>query len=327
MALLRRVRIRAYRSAADVELELGRVAALVGEARAGKSNLLRAVRALLDPTARVDPGDVRRNEDGALTVEAELDDGRKVSLRARPPEASAEREGAPPVVFLPAGLRGETLVEASPGAEQAARAFEAAAKEHRGQRVRGRRRRRARRRVRGLLRGRRLRRRLHRRGARALPAPAHAALSVPPAARARRRGEPGALLDARAGLPERRPPGRAGARGPRPRTRHARRPAASRSSPRRRSGSSASSTPSGASSSSRVRRSSSRGGRRSSSSPPSSPPSATTRTARRSRSSSAAASRTSRSSPGSARPATSRTSSSTTATRSRAPTRSLRSRP
>jgi hypothetical protein len=132
MALLRRVRIRSFRSAADVELELGRVAALVGEARAGKSNLLRAVRALLDPTAPVDPDDVRRDEDGTLAVEAELDDGRTVSLRARPPEASAEREGAPPVVFLPAGLRGETLVEASPGAEQAARAFEGAAAEHEG---------------------------------------------------------------------------------------------------------------------------------------------------------------------------------------------------
>jgi predicted ATP-dependent endonuclease of OLD family len=132
MALIRRVRIRAYRSAADVELELGRIAALVGEARAGKSNILRAVRALLDATAPVDPGDVRRNEDSTLVVEAELDDGRQISLRARPPEASAEREGAPPVVFLPAGLRGETLVESSPGAEQAARAFEAAAKEHFG---------------------------------------------------------------------------------------------------------------------------------------------------------------------------------------------------
>lgn len=132
MALLRRVRIRAYRSAADVELELGRIAALVGEARAGKSNLLRAVRALLDPTARVDPGDVRRNEDGALTVEAELDDGRKISFHARPPEAHAEREGAPPVLFLPAGLRSETLVEASPGAAEAARRFTAAAEEHDG---------------------------------------------------------------------------------------------------------------------------------------------------------------------------------------------------
>jgi putative ATP-dependent endonuclease of the OLD family len=132
MALLRRVRIRAYRSAADVELRLGPVVALVGEARAGKSNLLRAVRALLDPTAPVDPEDVRREEDGSIAVEAELVDGRKVSLRARPPEASAEREGAPPVVFLPAGLRSATLVEASPEAAEAARRFEEAAEEHDG---------------------------------------------------------------------------------------------------------------------------------------------------------------------------------------------------
>ena len=132
MALLRRVRIRAYRSAADVELRLGPVVALVGEARAGKSNLLRAVRALLDPTAPVDPEDVRHDQDGTIAVEAELVDGRNVSLRARPPEASAEREGAPPVVFLPAGLRGDALVEAGPGAEGAARSFAEAAGKHAG---------------------------------------------------------------------------------------------------------------------------------------------------------------------------------------------------
>ena len=132
MALLRRVRIRAYRSAADVELRLGPVVALVGEARAGKSNLLRAVRALLDPTAPVDPEDVRHDQDGTIAVEAELVDGRSVSLRARPPEASAEREGAPPVVFLPAGLRSDALVEAGPGAEGAARSFAEAAGEHAG---------------------------------------------------------------------------------------------------------------------------------------------------------------------------------------------------
>ena len=132
MALLRRVRIRAYRSAADVELRLGPVVALVGEARAGKSNLLRAVRALLDPTAPVDPEDVRHDQDGTIAVEAELVDGRSVSLRARPPEASAEREGAPPVVFLPAGLRSDALVEAGPGAEGAARSFAEAAGKHAG---------------------------------------------------------------------------------------------------------------------------------------------------------------------------------------------------
>ena len=127
MALLRRVRIRAYRSAADVELELGPIAALVGEARAGKSNLLRAVRALLDPAAPVDREDVRGDEDGTIAVEAELDDGSRISLRARPPEASqAEREGAPPVLFLPAALRSGALVDAGSGAQEAARRFAAA---------------------------------------------------------------------------------------------------------------------------------------------------------------------------------------------------------
>ena len=134
MALLRRVRIRAYRSAADVELELGRIAALVGEARAGKSNLLRAVRALLDPTARVDPGDVRRNEDGALTVEAELDDGRKVSLRARPPESSAEREGCAAGRVPARGPAGRDARRGEPRCGAGGRAFEAAAKEHAGSR-------------------------------------------------------------------------------------------------------------------------------------------------------------------------------------------------
>ena len=51
--------MRAYRSARDVELELGPVTALVGEARSGKSSLLAAVRALLDPAAPPSPEDVR----------------------------------------------------------------------------------------------------------------------------------------------------------------------------------------------------------------------------------------------------------------------------
>ena len=102
---------------------LGPVVALVGEARAGKSNLLRAVRALLDPTAPVDSEDVRHEHDGTIAVEAELVDGRTSRSARGRPRASAEREGAPPVVFLPAGLRGDTLVEAGPGAEGAARSF------------------------------------------------------------------------------------------------------------------------------------------------------------------------------------------------------------
>ena len=65
MALLQTVRVRAYRSARDVELRLGPVTALVGEARSGKSNILAAIRTLLDPAApprREDlPAAVRRS--------------------------------------------------------------------------------------------------------------------------------------------------------------------------------------------------------------------------------------------------------------------------
>ena len=103
MALLSRVRIRAYRSAGDVSLTLGPVTALVGEARSGKSNLLRAIWALLDPAAPIRPEDLRRDDVDTITVEADLVGGGRVSLVARPPDPPrAERAGAPPVLFLPA---------------------------------------------------------------------------------------------------------------------------------------------------------------------------------------------------------------------------------
>ena len=48
---LERLRVRGFRSALDVSFAPGRLCALVGEANAGKSNLLLAIRALLDPAA------------------------------------------------------------------------------------------------------------------------------------------------------------------------------------------------------------------------------------------------------------------------------------
>jgi predicted ATPase len=111
VALLDSVRVRAYRSARDVELELGAVTALVGEARSGKSNLLRAIRTLLDPAAPPAPGDVRGRA-GALSVEARLADGGRIELTARPPEEPhARRLGAPPVLFLPASARSGPLLD------------------------------------------------------------------------------------------------------------------------------------------------------------------------------------------------------------------------
>ncbi|MGH3023274.1 MAG: ATP-dependent nuclease, partial [Gaiellaceae bacterium] len=125
MPLLGAVRIRGFRSAADVVLELGPVTALVGEARSGKSNVLRAVRALLEPQVPLVREDVRRDGAEAIVVEARLDDGRRLALDARPPDVlRAEREGAPPALFLPAALRGSSLLDVGEAPQAAGPALE-----------------------------------------------------------------------------------------------------------------------------------------------------------------------------------------------------------
>ncbi|HSK16279.1 MAG TPA: TOPRIM nucleotidyl transferase/hydrolase domain-containing protein [Gaiellaceae bacterium] len=131
MPLLDSVRIRGYRSAGDVELTLGALTALVGEARTGKSNILRAVRQLLDPEAPLlGPEDVRRDDVETIEVEARLAGGGRVSLAARPPgRAAIRREGAPPALFLPAAERAGRLVAAEHArgsAGEVLRRFEAA---------------------------------------------------------------------------------------------------------------------------------------------------------------------------------------------------------
>lgn len=125
MSLLARVRIRGFRSAGDVELELGPVTALVGESRSGKSNVLRAVRALLEPGApALGREDLRRDDVETIIVEASLADGRRLALEARPPHAvRATREGAPPILFLPAARRAGSLVDADRVPEEAAAAL------------------------------------------------------------------------------------------------------------------------------------------------------------------------------------------------------------
>jgi predicted ATPase len=125
--LVASVRVRGFRSARDVEIDLGSVTALVGEARSGKSNILRAIRALLDPTAPLGSDDLARDQAESIRVEARLEDGRRVERLARPPEAgSVQLEGAPPVIFLPASERSGRLVDvpALPeGAPEAVRLF------------------------------------------------------------------------------------------------------------------------------------------------------------------------------------------------------------
>ena len=114
---LKRVRIRGFRSIQDIAFEPGRLCALVGEAKAGKSNLLGAIRALLDagaPPLSLD--DVAEGGDGRILIEGTVG-ARALSLEASPPgDSIAQREGAPPVVFLPASERAAAVV--AHGADQ-----------------------------------------------------------------------------------------------------------------------------------------------------------------------------------------------------------------
>jgi putative ATP-dependent endonuclease of the OLD family len=105
------VRVRGFRSVRDAAFEPQPVTALVGEARSGKSNMLAALRALLDPTApRLAPEDVTAT-DGVVRVEAGAGDGRRFTFAARPPEpAAVERGGGPGTVFFPAALRSGPLI-------------------------------------------------------------------------------------------------------------------------------------------------------------------------------------------------------------------------
>ena len=132
MVFLETVRVRAYRSARDVELRLGPMTALIGEAGTGKSNLLRAIRALLDPSVPPGPEDLR-NRARELSVEARLSDGSRIAVTARPPATPrARRGGAPPVLFLPAATRSGPLLDLDGeqgGVEEAVRLFRGALEE------------------------------------------------------------------------------------------------------------------------------------------------------------------------------------------------------
>jgi hypothetical protein len=101
------LRVRGFRSALDVSLAPGRLCALVGEANAGKSNLLLAIRALLDPaTATLGAEDASLGGDGQIVIDASLAGGGELSLACRPPGPPRVSGGqAPAVAFLPGELR------------------------------------------------------------------------------------------------------------------------------------------------------------------------------------------------------------------------------
>jgi predicted ATPase len=115
VALLDSVSIHGFRGARAVELAPHRLCALVGESSSGKSTVLTAIWMLLEAGAPVpNANDVSRGAtNGRIRVEATAGN-RTYFLDARPPATlNLNREGAPPVVFLPASRRGGDLVSSA----------------------------------------------------------------------------------------------------------------------------------------------------------------------------------------------------------------------
>ena len=111
-ALVDEVVVQRFRSVDHVAFGLGPLCALVGEADAGKSNLLAALRAALDPRAApLGPGDLPRGGDGPVLVRLRVR-GARVELCGTPPDVTWDAGvRPPPVLFLPAAERCRGVVE------------------------------------------------------------------------------------------------------------------------------------------------------------------------------------------------------------------------
>jgi hypothetical protein len=122
-----RVEVRGFRSAREVSFSPGQLCALVGEADAGKSNLLAAIRAVLDPTAApLSPLDAAKDGEGDVSIRVTLADGGEAVLAGNPGRHAVTGSGAlPPMLFLPADARaGTVLADRSPQGKEAAEAVE-----------------------------------------------------------------------------------------------------------------------------------------------------------------------------------------------------------
>jgi hypothetical protein len=124
---VRDVHVEGFRSARKLSFSPGPLCALVGEARSGKSNLLAAIRAALDPaSAPLSPADAAAGGDGRISIRLRLADGGRATLTGTPDDHTIDRPpGAPAVLFLSASARASAeLVEGTPRGVEAARALE-----------------------------------------------------------------------------------------------------------------------------------------------------------------------------------------------------------
>ena len=113
--LVSAVEVSGFRSIRHSRVALEPLCALVGEPEAGKSNLLAALRCVLDPLVAPAPADAARGGPPQIALEAELGAGGHVRLSGSP--AAVERVAdapPPPVLYLPAAARGGRLL--APGA-------------------------------------------------------------------------------------------------------------------------------------------------------------------------------------------------------------------
>ena len=106
--------VRGFRSAREVSFSPGPVCALVGEANAGKSNLLAAIRAVLDSTAApLTAADTTEDAEGEILIRITLADGGEAELAAsRGRYAVSSAAALPPVLFLPADARADAVLAA-----------------------------------------------------------------------------------------------------------------------------------------------------------------------------------------------------------------------
>lgn len=117
------LRIRGFRSIVETTVDPRRLCALVGDVQVGKSNLLAAVNALLDEDTYLTQTDATTLAPGPIAIEATLETGRRLTLRASGSRVTRAGE-PPPVLYLPASERAGDLVAAEPEDPLAERALE-----------------------------------------------------------------------------------------------------------------------------------------------------------------------------------------------------------
>lgn len=119
--------MKGFRSAREVSFSPGGLCALVGEADAGKSNLLAAIRAVLDPAAApLSPADMAEDGDGEVTIRVTLAGGGVAALAGSLERHTVTGPAALPLVlFLPADARsGRVLADPSAHEKRTAEAAE-----------------------------------------------------------------------------------------------------------------------------------------------------------------------------------------------------------